>query len=67
MLRAALVTTGTGPAQELLHLAEQLGQFGNRQWQSRPDGCGAIYAPDEYAFGHMSGDIRKHAPLLGEQ
>ena len=65
-LRAALVKTGTGPAQELLDLGEQLGQFGNRQWQSRPDGCGAIYAPDEYAFGHMSGDIRKHAPLLGE-
>jgi hypothetical protein len=67
-LRAALAKTGTGPpAQELLDLAEQLGQFGNRQWQSRPDGCGAIYAPDEYAFGHMSGDIRKHAPLLREQ
>jgi hypothetical protein len=63
-LRAALVKSSTEPSeQELLDLAEQLGELGNGQWQYRPDGCSAIYADDEYALGHMSDDIRKHAPL----
>jgi hypothetical protein len=63
-LRAALINS-TGPAaSEFAEFAEQLAALGNSQWLTRADGCGAVEKADEYAFGHMSDDIRKHAPLV---
>ena len=63
-LRAALIKATAPSGTELVDFAEQLAQLGNNQWLMRADGCGAVEMADEYAFGHMSDDLRKHAPLV---
>ena len=63
-LRAALIKATTPSVPELVDLAEQLALLGNNQWLIRTDGCGAVEMADQYAFGHLSDDLRKHAPLV---
>ena len=63
--REVLVKANATPSTpDLVSFGEHVSELGrSNRWSVRPDGCEAVHATEEYAFGRAGDAIVKHATL----